>query len=408
MKASRHLASPWITLVIGLLMTFVYLVMSFGDTPYEPFVEFLFISVPGLLLFMGVILNLTAWSVYAVMDRFSTRRISPESVGEMDESVLLPQDSAIRTLKDAGEWFERMGFSPRIYGEGIEARHGRYGILPGIVLRTGLSLLMLSALMSHHMRQSQEAVVAEGGAVNVIVTGELFGMTVEPLKIDAGLPQEYLDLGKVSFGIDKISARMSVDGEEFTVSGGYPTSAGGIYWRVIHLGYAQPVEYGGAVVSLMLDVFPPGNASAHNLKMSGGQVYEFRLAPERAIRKGLITGDVFDLSTPRYELSPRGKKGGRIKVRAGETVVIDGSKAVFGSPGYYVRLLAVRDPAMPLLSAGFFLTALGILLMIARLFWYERRMAAVMHEGRVLMGYSEEFYSKWGIYKFRKWTAPLL
>jgi hypothetical protein len=227
------------------------------------------------------------------------------------------------------------------------------------------------------------------------------------MRIEAGLSDEFLNLGKVSFELGNVSALVSVGDEEFIVTGGYPVKAAGLYWRLRHLGYAQTVKIEGVLETKMLDVLPPGTASAHHL-ISGGQVYEFRLAPEKAIKKGLITGDVFDLKMPRYDLSPRGKKGEKVKLKAGESAIIDGSVVAFGQPGYYVRLLAVRDPALPLLRLGFYITFLGVLLMLVRLFWYEQRMAALMHEGRVLIGYSEEFYKKWGIYKFRKWTGPLV
>jgi hypothetical protein len=405
MNALRY--TKWATAALCLALSAVYIAMSFGEAPYEPFVEFIFSSAPGLILHIGLIISLTAWSVLATIKRIRKEVVSPDSINSMDECVHLPSGSGIGTMDEASEWMRRMGFSPRASGEGIEAGGGRLGIIPGIVLRAGLALLMLSALMSHHMRETDHALLAQGGRMSVAMPATLLGREVYPVRIDAGLSDEFLNLGSAGFELEEVSAIFRTGQDEFRVTGGYPTRAAGLYWRVRHLGYAQTVQHEGVLETLMLDVLPPGTASAHSLA-PGGQVHEFRLAPEKAVKKGLITGDVFDLKAPRYELSPRGKKGAKVKVRAGESALMDGREAAFGLPGHYVRLQAVRDPALPLLRLGFYITSLGVLMMLLRLFWYERRIAAVMHEGRVLIGYSEEFYKKWGIYKFRKWTGPLL
>jgi len=399
-----HAASPWTTAGLCLALSAVYIGMSFGEAPYETFIEFIFASAPGLILFLSLIMNLTAWSLLAVFKRSRKEVLTPETVRSMDESVLLPADSGIRNIGQASEWFERMGFSPRPSGEGIESRKGRLGIVPGIVLRTGLGLLLLSALLSHHMREIDEALLVQGGEPGLAT---LLGREVVPLRIEAGFSEEFLDLGKESFELHDTSALVSVGGEEFTVTGGYPVKVAGLYWRIVHIGYMQPVTRMKTTLWLPLDVLPPGRASAHAMPnvFRDGRVYEFRLAPEKKVKKGLISGDVFNLAEPSYVLSPRGIRGGEVTIRSGSLPLSSMRMAEFGRPGYYVRLLAVGDPALSLLELGFYISSLGVLLMIVRLFWYERRMAAVMYEGRVLMGYSEEFYRKWGIYKFRKWTG---
>lgn len=401
MRALRYMASPWSTAALCMVLVSIYIAMSFGGAPYAPFIDFIFRSFPGLLLYLGLIVNLTAWSVQIIIKRAGKKVISPEAIMSMDGFMHLSPDSKIKDLEAAVKWFSARGFNPRSTLDGVSALKGALGIIPGIVLRAGFVLVMLSALVSAHIIESDGVLLIDGGAVAI------FNMEVRAASIDAGLPEEFLNLGKVSFELDNISAALSFNGEEFTATGGYPSKAAGLYWRLRHLGYAQPVSVDGKDSLLMLDVLPPGAASAHSL-ISGGEAYEFRLAPEKAVKKGLISGNLFDLRAPRYELSPRGRKGKKITIKSGESASIGDSRVELSPPKLYVKLLAVRNPVLPLLRLGFLITSLGVLLMIVRLFWYERRIAAVMHDGRVLMGYSEEFYKKWAIYKFRKWTGSFL
>lgn len=404
MKALKYISSPWTTCTALLLPAAVYVGMSFGGAPYGPFLDFILGSAAGLALYLLLLLNLLAWSVLAVINRKAPESVDAQMVMEMDEYIHMPGEGGMRSLDDAREWIEGMGLGVHGRGEGIIARKGASGIIPGIVLRAALVLVMLSVMMSFQLRRTGEALVAEGGRQGATHPASVLGLEVLPLQIRAELSPEFMSIGKSGFGLDEASVRLVVDGLEFTATGGYPVRAAGLYWRVEHLGYWQHLSYADTPGSLMLDVLPPGKASAYPL-LDGGEVFEFRLAPDRKVKKGLISGEVFNLRSPRYVLSPRARKGGDIMLGVGQSAMVGGSEAALTDPGLYVRLRVVSDPALPLLRLGFTLLALGILLMLVRLFWYERRFIAVMHEGRVLIGYSEEFYKKWGIYKFRKWVS---
>lgn len=399
MRALYIIGSRWAMAAITLAMGSVYVAMTFGESPYTRFTDFIFHSPLGLALYCGLVISLVAMSVLAVVRRIRPIAPSVDAVRSMDAHVHFTDPQGPDSLEGIAQWLATSGFRPRIVPQGLLARRGALSVLPGTVLRAGVALVMVALLMGAHMRQEQQAIVAGGGESVV-----LFDREVRAVSISSDISSEYLQVGKADFVLQGLSALMLEGHAEFRVTGWYPVSHGGLYWRIVHMGYVQPVEHGGVTEFLELDLLPPGHVAVAS-PLPGAGVYEFRLAPERQIKKGLITGDVYNLISPRYELSPRGRKDGMIMARATEAARIGVDNVQLGPAGLYVTLLAARDPSLPFLRAGLLVLALALLMMIARIFWYERVFVAVMHEGSPLLGYSEEFYKKWGIYKFRRWTS---
>lgn len=404
MKAFKYMGSPWAASGIAMLLIAIYTSMSFGVSPYAKFAEFIFGSWPGAALWLMLVLSLTAWSVMTVMDRRLPVAVSAEDILKMDEHAHIEADMGIKTLDDVAGWMrDKAAFrgEPHKVEGGIMGIRGRLGVIPGIVLRAGVALLMLGALMSWHMRMTAEVELYDGARADVL------GHSVDALSIEASLPDEFLSVGTVGFTLKDINVRLAYEGREFTLSGSRAMKMAGLYWRVRDLGYAQPVSVRGAGDSMLtLRLLPPGSVDTARFS-EGGQIYEFRLASAGKVRKGLLTGELYRLKSPLYTISERGKKSAAMTVEADKEYSIGADRVTLGETGVFVSLLAVRDPALPLLKAAFVITALGFVLILLRLFWYERRYVAVMHEGRPLVGYSEEFYSKWAIYKFRQWYQAL-
>jgi hypothetical protein len=133
------------------------------------------------------------------------------------------------------------------------------------------------------------------------------------------------------------------------------------------------------------------------------------LEPEKTISKGLLTGRLYNLGAPSYRLALK-KDGERreIVVGSSESADIGGASLSLGSESLYIRVNTVSDPALFWVYAGVVVALLGAFLMLTRFFWYERTMCAAFADGEVLLGYSEEFYKRWGVLKFQRWRDELL
>jgi hypothetical protein len=181
-----------------------------------------------------------------------------------------------------------------------------------------------------------------------------------------------------------------------------PAKAGGAYYRLTHLGYALPITGQGLDGVHHLDVLPPGKTH----KPGKGDI-RIRLEPVKTMKKGLLTGRVYDLASPSFGIL-KGKGGSEsiFTLKPGRSS--ENGEFEIGEPGLYLRIKAVRDPAIPLMKLAIAVLLAGSALMLLRPLWYERRFMAVEKNGRLLIGYSEEFLKKWGVYKFRNWTEGFI
>lgn len=402
-RLMAYTGSPWLMALIVFILTSVYVGTSFGGATYWPFMDFLLKSWPGLVLIALLAINQTAWSVRLVLKRRQPLAAEMDAIKAMDVHEHLPPDSPMKDTAQFARWLRAQGYAPVETSGSLWARRGRASILPGMVLRAGIALSLIALVASVYFVAAGQVLLTSGQKARVL------GQEVQAISIDPGMPAEFLQAGtnvRGGFTLDDIKVTLRSGGREFTATGGYPVRISGLYYRIIHLGYAQPANTVRGQDILMLDVLPPGSVSTHEIGGTGA--YEFRLAPERTVKKGLVSGGLYDLHTPRYAINPRGGKSEAVVARSGEGFFkLQGMRITLGQAGLYVRLSVVDYPAMPLLKLGLRAMALGLLMMFVRLGWYERRFAATMHEGRLLVGYSEEFYGKWGVFKFRRWmSAP--
>lgn len=59
------------------------------------------------------------------------------------------------------------------------------------------------------------------------------------------------------------------------------------------------------------------------------------------------------------------------------------------------------------LYIGVVLALSGLCALLGRFFWYEREVALLVHDGKILIGARDEFFKKWGVERFQKSTDSL-
>lgn len=375
----------------------------FGEGAFDRWLHFTFHTIAGHALYFLLILNIAANGIRETAKKFSPVSSIADDVRGMDICSELSVSDKTSAQVLIG-WIRGKGLDPKP-GPGdksITAVSGRLSFLPGVILRLGLAVFFVSLAFSQSLRQ--EAVISghEGDSVEALGKGFTIG------RIEADLPADFLQVGdKTIFMLKGIKARINSRDDGFAVGSGYPTRRAGLYWRVSHLGYYQPAIINGHESGLMLDVLAPGKSHAIKIDETGREIV-FSLSPDKTISKGLLTGKLYNLKQPSYALSIKGnEKPKQLIIRPGEDGGIGGMRVRLGQPGLYVRVIVVKDPALMGVIAGLSITAIGIIAMLARFAWYERRIAVLYEGDKVVIGYSEEFYKKWGILKFRSWMEGL-
>ena len=164
---------------------------------------------------------------------------------------------------------------------------------------------------------------------------------------------------------------------------------------------------------LKIQVFselPPGKIDSKTI-LSNVDSLSVSLAPSKTIEKGLVTGKLYNIERPMYALSiidsATGKHSESAIASPGEATKVGDVDITLGDRSLYIQMQAVQDPALRWLYLGVMLILLGLALLIGRFFWYEKKLYAFRTYETVLVGYSEEFYKKWGILKFQNLRESL-
>ncbi|MDP2168497.1 MAG: hypothetical protein Q8J64_09235 [Thermodesulfovibrionales bacterium] len=397
--------SLWrLTAALTLMLASAYIYFTFGEDPFGRWTEFVFRTPLGIILYAGAILNILSVSAKTAYARLKAARAAPQDILDMDAYAIIPV-SGKDPLGAAALWMKNKGFEPKASGNSLCALKGRLSFLPGALIRMGLVVLMASAFMSAHLRKTEEAVFHEGEEKT------LLGKKIRLIEIKSSLPEEFLDIGQRSaFRLERVSSELSSSGKTYAVGAGFPAREDGLYLRITHMGFAQPVSFKTQDTALEetkdLDLLPPGKTA--EVLLPGGQTLSFTLMPERTINKGLLIGKLFNLRNPSYSVALKGRdKPVEIAARPSEGIRLVDSELSLGRHSLFVKIQSVYDPALLWIYAGLLISLSGIALMPGRFFWYERRMCVALRREELLIGYSEEFYKKWGIYKFHKWKDEL-
>jgi len=397
-----RIGSWWVTALLLLAPAVAYLVLSFGRNPYPAWLNFLLHAPAGMAVVIALIVNLIAASVRVALDRLRRPAVTADLVRSLDiyTSVPLSDAQALRRAADL--------FPPDLPADGIGTRGvrrvtGAWSFLPGTVLRAGIVLTIASLLVSSHTRKIYETSLREGERKDIL------GSSVTVTKINAALPADFLQVGEDStFRLEDLSVRIASGGREHAVTPGFPSRFNGLFWRVRHLGIAQPLAFSMRDMrvdqTVDLNVLPPGRTDVVPLPR-GDRFLTFSLDPERIITKGLMTGRQYDLAHPAYRVVLQASAGGRSegrRVRPGGRFELGDATLSLGTPGLFVRLQVVSDPALLLLYAGIVIALAGMAAMVSRFFWYERETVMAAEGATLLIGWRDEFFKKWGFHRFQR------
>ena len=391
----RMLASWWFTVALLVLFVVVYLTTGEGpDSSDRGFYSLLFFSPGGMLLFGLLVLNIISVSVRVVASSLS---LKPPRKEQMDALVVLKPErwSEVRdTLRE---------FSlPRKPPEGLFYKKlRRWSFLPGTLLRFSILIVLLSLFVGVHI---------EKRGVMTIHTGDELSEGVRVKSINATLQEDYLQIGQEGdFSVNEAEAVLQRGSKQYRVTSLMPVRVGDRYMRVFHLGYYREItikdKRGSIKMVRELDLLPPGKTTI--LPVSGRDYFlTITLSPERTIRKGILTGNQFNLRKPAFRvLLQKGSEKVTVTktvLRDNESLRVDGKLVSIRDRGLYARLLYVRNPVYGILKIGIMLLVVSLLFMITRFFWYKKEVLIYTDGDRLVVSYREEFYRKWAVTRFQK------
>jgi hypothetical protein len=404
------LISSWrltVAILLGLVSSYIY--YTFGEQPFVEWFDFVYKTPAGLLLYGLLAINILCASIRAAFVKLGSENITPDTIKGMDTWLEIPLAGS-DTLGFVAGTVEKAGYKMEITGASASSRKGRYSFLPGTVLRAGIVVLMVASLFSVNLRKTDIAVLYEGGERELL--GKLFSLG----EIAPNLPEDFLQVGEISsFKLEDVSASVSMSGKTYTVTPGVPVKAGDVYLRITHLGYMQPISGRTPTTvfdwDVFLEVLPPGKTDSETL-LSNIHSLAFTITPAETVEKGIVTGKLYNLKAPLYSLAiidtVTGEHSERVTAGPSGSAKVGDVDITLGDNSVYIQLQAVQDPGLSWLYSGMYLLVAGAALMLSRFFWYEKRLYAFRTYEAVLVGYSEEFYKKWGILKFQHLREELL
>ncbi|RME65345.1 MAG: hypothetical protein D6778_06500, partial [Nitrospirae bacterium] len=150
---------------------------------------------------------------------------------------------------------------------------------------------------------------------------------------------------------------------------------------------------------IFLEVLPPGRSQPVRTDFDD-IVFGFKLHPEKEIKKGILTGRVYNLQNPRYELTVQWTRDAkrppiRWVLGPGSSATGESLSLKLGTGALAIKALAVKDPVVPL--AYFFVAAfaLSVLIFPLRLFWFRQRVVVEKTEGSWLIRLQRQQYERW-------------
>ncbi|MEE9523832.1 MAG: hypothetical protein V3V59_03665 [Thermodesulfovibrionales bacterium] len=401
-------SSWWIFFSLIIVILSVYIYLTFGDDPYAMWKIFIFQSPPGISAVIMIIINLLAINIRTISEKIHVTKPDTEAIQTMDAC----EDIHITNKDQMGstiEWMTTKGFKPGEVGSSFRSVKGKYSFLPGVLLRTGIIVLMIAVISSIYIRRSEEVSINENAET------EILGQNIKLNSIKSNMPKEFFQVGEQStFKLHDLTASVTLAGSDHIITNGLPIKIGGRYYRLTHIGLYQPFnvrnDHSHFSIEAPLDILPPGKTDIANSPVND-LLFTFRLDPEKTIKKGLLTGKVYDLKVPTYSVViQKGKKKDTVKkftMKPNESRTFEGFHLELKDQGTYVKIMAVHDPALLWIYTGIIMTLSGLTLMTTRFFWYRTELCVIYNDNKVSIGYSEEFFKKWGIQKFYNWMEEL-
>ena len=382
------------TLVCVILIASIYVRFLFqGDNAYGSWVSFLTENPAGILIFSGLALSIAWGGVRAARSALKAPECSAEYIGSLDISAAFPVSEGDWS-GPLSAWLKEKGFDLKEHSASGYALKGRWSFLPGAVLRVGLLLFLAGFWLSHHERQVFEVLLRPGSPA---VLGDLV-LTLG--RIDAGLPEGHLQVGREK-GFRIKDAKVQLEGPEgpLTVPQGWPVKFGGRYFSLAGLGYTQSFNRfvrDGAYETdtLDLDILPPGKEDTAILF---GEEVRISLAPEKTVKKGRLSGELYNLKAPSYRLKHPGKDILVVSPGSHGGVLTTGPDIAAGLGDFWVRIRVVQDPGISLITWSLPVMGAGLILLFSDFFWYRREVVCLHQNQELILGYGEQYLKKWGI-----------
>jgi hypothetical protein len=390
------ICSYWFTTVLAIIHLISYLYFTPEEEPYSRWLRFLYFNPLGTTVHILLILNLLALSMRSLINHISTPSPVPNSIKKMDIHTWT-EISHENSLSLIEERLKKKGFSVKRRDNGITATKGRYSFLPVTLTGISLALLLTALLLSAHLRSVEEGLFYEG------ISRTIYNKKLTLKSVDVQLPERFIQIGEKSlFHLKNVRAEILSSQQLYTVTTGFPEFLSGVYAKISHLGFYQPIEVSingvFSDIEAYLDILPPGKTDILSIP-SKDIIFTFTLKPEKTMKKGLITGKIYNLQKPYYHIvlqhtSNTGETTS-VDLRPPGQATLNGITLTLAKTRPFVKLQLIKDPAIPILYISIPLLLIGGLLLFTRIFWYKKAITVFIERDRVLIGYEQEYYKRW-------------
>ncbi len=396
-RALKGLSSGWFGGCLLFVLLSIYLYLRGSGVESREFFDLLFHEKPLILLYLLILINLLASSVLRIKKALGNEAPEPS---RMDTLVVVKPE----------KWHEIRGvFRDYALPESISGplyiKKGSWSFIPSVVLKIGIVVFLLSLLISENYRIDSTIKVHTGDTLKA----ERLGLEVQDIR--AELKREFLKIGqKGDFRVDNVMVRLKGGaGEVYEISSRGPERIKDKFFRVIHLGVKQEITINdpeGQIKGFFdLDILPPGRTALVKIPKRDYFI-TLSLYPERTIKKGILTGEVYNLERFLYRVViQRGKtknEKATVLIKEGQSERLKDISIKLGDRGYFAVIKMVSDPGIWGLKAGFIIILAGLILLPFRLIWYTKELYLLPEGEGIRIGYKEEFFKKWAINRFHE------
>jgi hypothetical protein len=248
-------------------------------------------------------------------------------------------------------------------------RRGKLNFLSWIILPLGLLLFFTAFFLSILTRETVRSVVGEGNLIKPPWVEKGYRVT----RIEPGLKENILDR-ESDTGIFAYEPNMTVidqSNKTHRIGAFPPSKIYGMYYHILNFGIAPGVRLLEGNTEREKGYMP-----LRILVLESSDFFEMpplpyrfliRMKPEKSILKNGVLASQYNLKEPVYNV--RVFKGDTIVTESDsqEKIRFDNFTLEFFTPTFWILLVAVNDPALPILRLGLLLITIGIPLSFIRL-----------------------------------------
>jgi len=295
------------------------------------------------------------------------------------------------------EYLKRKGFKVKILKNGIiKADKGSTAYLPVFLRRLSLAVVLLCLFISANLREYENIYLIQGKQIRVFDKP----FVVEKIKIP--LSDNMLLVSGDEFRLKKTTVVLNYHRKEFIIDNGYPHSVEGLYFIPAEIGYKHKIliSWKNKILSqeVFLEVFPPGRV--FNIRLSqDDMILGFQLYPKKTIKKGMLTGMVYNLNHPIYKVTVRKanllQEPTEVIIKPDQKIHIENFYLSLDRAAPFLKVHVVKDPAVIPFYISFVGLLIGILLSPLRLWWFRQRILIYDSDQTWEIFYFREKFVKW-------------